>query len=140
LKNNVVARGAAGFGSGPYPLRWAPARVSAAVVSSAFLPTSLFSRLVVCAQLLFAPPVAAVAAAAAGSGFVTGVVANAATDTFGNPAANPGGLLMRLPGVAVNFVSGEAVEIFLRGMGTSFISITSLPPARNAARASAASR
>ena len=28
----------------------------------------------------------------------------AATDTFGNPAANPGELLMRLPGVAVNFV------------------------------------
>lgn len=47
----------------------------------------------------------------------------AATDTFGNPAANPGELLMRLPGVAVNFVSGEAVEIFMRGMGTSFISL-----------------
>lgn len=47
----------------------------------------------------------------------------AATDTFGNPAANPGELLMRLPGVAVNFVSGEAVEIFVRGMGTSFISL-----------------
>lgn len=49
----------------------------------------------------------------------------AATDTFGNPAANPGELLMRLPGVAVNFVSGEAVEIFMRGMGTSFISLMS---------------
>ncbi|MSU49826.1 MAG: TonB-dependent receptor [Opitutus sp.] len=47
----------------------------------------------------------------------------AATDNFGNPAANPGELLMRLPGVAVNFVSGEAVEIFVRGMGTSFISL-----------------
>lgn len=47
----------------------------------------------------------------------------AATDTFGNPAANPGEMLMRLPGVAVNFVSGEAVEIFVRGMGTSFISL-----------------
>ncbi|MBI5689700.1 MAG: carboxypeptidase-like regulatory domain-containing protein [Verrucomicrobia bacterium] len=47
----------------------------------------------------------------------------AATDTFGNPAANPGELLMRLPGVAVNFVSGEATELFLRGMGTSFVSL-----------------
>ena len=47
----------------------------------------------------------------------------AAADSFGNPAANPGELLMRLPGVAVNYTSGEAVEIFLRGMGTSFISL-----------------
>ncbi len=47
----------------------------------------------------------------------------AATDTFGNPAANPGELLMRLPGVAVNYVSGEATELFLRGMGTSFVAL-----------------
>ena len=49
----------------------------------------------------------------------------AATDSFGNPAANPGEMLMRLPGVAVNFVSGEAVEIFMRGMGASFIALMS---------------
>ena len=49
----------------------------------------------------------------------------AAADSFGNPAANPGELLMRLPGVAVNTVSGEAVELFLRGMGTSFIALMS---------------
>lgn len=47
----------------------------------------------------------------------------AATDTFGNPAANPGELLMRLPGVSVNFVAGEAVEIFMRGLGTSYIGL-----------------
>jgi hypothetical protein len=47
----------------------------------------------------------------------------AASDTFGNPAANPGELLMRLPGVSVNFVSGEAVEIFMRGLGTSYIGL-----------------
>jgi TonB-dependent receptor len=44
-------------------------------------------------------------------------------DSFGNPAANPGELLMRLPGVAVNYTSGEAVELFIRGLGTSFISL-----------------
>lgn len=44
-------------------------------------------------------------------------------DSFGNPAANPGEMLMRLPGVAVNYTSGEAVELFVRGLGTSFISL-----------------
>ena len=44
----------------------------------------------------------------------------AATDTFGNPAANPGELIQRMPGIATDVVGGEVRTLFLRGMGTGF--------------------
>lgn len=47
----------------------------------------------------------------------------AATDTFGNPAANPGELLQRLPGVTIDVGAGEATGMYIRGLGTSFISL-----------------
>jgi TonB-dependent receptor len=47
----------------------------------------------------------------------------AATDTFGNPAANPGELLQRLPGVTIDVGAGEATGMYIRGLGTAFISL-----------------
>ncbi len=46
-----------------------------------------------------------------------------ATDTFGNPDANPGELLQRLPGVMGYFTGSEIREIYIRGMGPSFSSL-----------------
>ncbi|HUR57812.1 MAG TPA: TonB-dependent receptor, partial [Opitutaceae bacterium] len=47
----------------------------------------------------------------------------AASDTFGNPASNPGELLQRLPGVTIDVGAGEATGMYIRGLGTSFISL-----------------
>jgi iron complex outermembrane recepter protein len=47
----------------------------------------------------------------------------AAADSFGNPASNPGELLQRLPGVTIDVGAGEATGMFIRGLGTSFISL-----------------
>jgi TonB-dependent receptor len=44
----------------------------------------------------------------------------AATDTFGNPAANPGELIQRMPGISTDVVGGEVRSLYLRGMGTGF--------------------
>ena len=44
----------------------------------------------------------------------------AATDTFGNPAANPGELIQRLPGIATDIVGSEVRTLYVRGMGTGF--------------------
>ncbi len=44
----------------------------------------------------------------------------AATDTFGNPAANPGELIQRLPGISTEIVGGEVRTLYLRGLGTGF--------------------
>lgn len=46
-----------------------------------------------------------------------------ATDTYGNPAANPGELLKRLPGVMGYFTGSEVREIYIRGMGPGFSSL-----------------
>src|SRR5687768_6476662 len=47
----------------------------------------------------------------------------AATDTFGNPAANPGELIQRMPGISTDVVGGEVRSLYLRGMGTGFSSL-----------------
>src|SRR5688572_13336400 len=47
----------------------------------------------------------------------------AATDTFGNPAANPGELIQRLPGISTEIVGGEVRTLYMRGMGTGFSSL-----------------
>jgi iron complex outermembrane recepter protein len=47
----------------------------------------------------------------------------AATDTYGNPAANPGELIQRMPGIATEVVGGEVRALYLRGMGTGFSSL-----------------
>lgn len=47
----------------------------------------------------------------------------AATDSFGNPAANPGELIQRLPGISTEIVGGEVRTLYLRGMGTGFSSL-----------------
>ena len=44
----------------------------------------------------------------------------AATDTFGNPAANPGELIQRLPGISTDIVGSEVRTLFVRGMGPGF--------------------
>ncbi|MBI5768374.1 MAG: TonB-dependent receptor [Verrucomicrobia bacterium] len=44
----------------------------------------------------------------------------AATDTFGNPAANPGELIQRLPGVTTDIVGSEVRSLYVRGMGPGF--------------------
>jgi iron complex outermembrane recepter protein len=46
-----------------------------------------------------------------------------ATDTFGNPAANPGELLQRLPGISTEVIGSEVREIFIRGLGPGFSSL-----------------
>ena len=46
-----------------------------------------------------------------------------ATDTFGNPAANPGELIQRLPGISTDVVGSEVRTIFVRGMGPGFSSL-----------------
>lgn len=43
-----------------------------------------------------------------------------ATDTFGNPAANPGELIQRLPGISTDIVGSEVRSIYMRGMGPGF--------------------
>ncbi|MBI5692576.1 MAG: TonB-dependent receptor [Verrucomicrobia bacterium] len=43
-----------------------------------------------------------------------------ATDTFGNPAANPGELIQRLPGISTDIVGSEVRSIYVRGMGPGF--------------------
>ena len=47
----------------------------------------------------------------------------AATDTFGNPAANPGELIQRLPGISTDVVGSEVRTLFIRGMGPGFSSL-----------------
>jgi hypothetical protein len=47
----------------------------------------------------------------------------AAVDTFGNPAANPGELIQRMPGISTEIVGGEVRTLYLRGMGTGFSSL-----------------
>ena len=47
----------------------------------------------------------------------------AATDTFGNPAANPGELIQRLPGISTDIVGSEVRTVFVRGMGPGFSSL-----------------
>lgn len=44
----------------------------------------------------------------------------AATDTFGNPAANPGELIQRLPGISTDIVGSEVRSLYIRGMGPGF--------------------
>lgn len=47
----------------------------------------------------------------------------AATDTFGNPASNPGELIQRLPGISTEIVGSEVRSIYIRGMGPGFSSL-----------------
>lgn len=47
----------------------------------------------------------------------------AATDTFGNPAANPGELIQRLPGITTETVGSEVRTIQIRGLGPGFSSL-----------------
>lgn len=47
-----------------------------------------------------------------------------ATDIFGNPAANPGELVQRLPGIAVDIVGSEVRSVFVRGMAPGFAQLT----------------
>ncbi|MEO6873308.1 MAG: carboxypeptidase-like regulatory domain-containing protein, partial [Opitutaceae bacterium] len=44
-----------------------------------------------------------------------------AADAYGVPAANPGELIQRLPGVSVEIVGSEVRNLFLRGMNADFI-------------------
>ncbi|WP_414661815.1 TonB-dependent receptor [Horticoccus sp. 23ND18S-11] len=46
-----------------------------------------------------------------------------ATDTFGNPAANPGELIQRLPGISTDIVGSEVRTLYVRGMGAGFSSL-----------------
>ncbi|MBI4626530.1 MAG: TonB-dependent receptor [Verrucomicrobia bacterium] len=46
-----------------------------------------------------------------------------ASDTFGNPASNPGELVGRMAGVTVDIVGSEVRTMFIRGMGTGFTSL-----------------
>lgn len=46
-----------------------------------------------------------------------------ATDTFGNPASNPGELIQRLPGISTDTVGSEVRTIYVRGMGPGFSSL-----------------
>ena len=46
-----------------------------------------------------------------------------ATDTFGNPASNPGELIQRLPGISTDVVGSEVRTIYVRGMGPGFSSL-----------------
>ncbi|MES2696490.1 MAG: carboxypeptidase-like regulatory domain-containing protein, partial [Verrucomicrobiota bacterium] len=43
-----------------------------------------------------------------------------ATDTFGNPASNPGELIQRLPGISTDIVGSEVRTLYVRGMGPGF--------------------
>lgn len=47
-----------------------------------------------------------------------------ATDIFGNPAANPGELIQRLPGIAVDIVGSEVRTVSVRGMAGGFAQLT----------------
>ncbi|MBI5692212.1 MAG: TonB-dependent receptor [Verrucomicrobia bacterium] len=47
-----------------------------------------------------------------------------ATDVFGNPAANPGELAQRLPGVAVDIIGSEVRSVYVRGMAPGFAQLT----------------
>ncbi|MBI5380669.1 MAG: TonB-dependent receptor [Opitutae bacterium] len=44
----------------------------------------------------------------------------AATDTFGNPAANPGEMLQRLPGITADITGAEVRTVYIRGMAPTF--------------------
>ena len=44
-------------------------------------------------------------------------------DAFGNPAANPGELLARLPGVSVELQSGEVRNVLVRGFTSDHVSL-----------------
>jgi len=44
-----------------------------------------------------------------------------AADAYGVPAANPGELIQRLPGVSVEIVGSEVRTLYLRGMGPDFV-------------------
>jgi iron complex outermembrane receptor protein len=46
-----------------------------------------------------------------------------ATDAFGQPAANPGELIQRLPGIATDIVGSEVRTLYIRGMGNDFSSL-----------------
>jgi TonB-dependent receptor len=46
-----------------------------------------------------------------------------ATDTFGNPAVNPGELIQRMPGITADITGGQIRTLYLRGMGTGFSSL-----------------
>jgi len=46
-----------------------------------------------------------------------------ATDTYGNPAANPGELIQRLPGISTDIVGSEVRTLYVRGMGPGFSSL-----------------
>lgn len=45
-----------------------------------------------------------------------------AVDTFGNPPANPGELLQRMPGITTDIVGSEVRTLYIRGMGPGFSS------------------
>ena len=47
----------------------------------------------------------------------------AAVDSFGNPAANPGEIIQRMPGVMPVVSAGNVEDIFVRGMGTDFTNL-----------------
>jgi TonB-dependent receptor len=44
-------------------------------------------------------------------------------DTFGNPAANPGNIIQRMPGISTEIAGSEVRTIFIRGMGPEFTSL-----------------
>jgi iron complex outermembrane recepter protein len=46
------------------------------------------------------------------------------TDVFGNPAANPGELVQRLPGIAVDIVGSEVRTVSVRGLAAGFAQLT----------------
>ncbi|MBI4626522.1 MAG: TonB-dependent receptor [Verrucomicrobia bacterium] len=46
-----------------------------------------------------------------------------ATDTYGNPAVNPGELIQRMPGISADITGGQIRTLYLRGMGTGFSSL-----------------
>jgi len=47
----------------------------------------------------------------------------AAIDAYGTPAANPGELIQRLPGIATDIVGSEVRTLYVRGMGPGFSSL-----------------
>jgi iron complex outermembrane recepter protein len=47
-----------------------------------------------------------------------------ATDIFGNPAANPGELVQRLPGISVDIIGSEVRSVYVRGMAPGFAQLT----------------
>lgn len=47
----------------------------------------------------------------------------AAIDAYGKPAANPGELIQRLPGISTDIVGSEVRTLYVRGMGPGFSSL-----------------